>query len=187
MKTLFKSLILSILDYCSPPFHPTLSASTSIEIESIQRAFTRRILNMKELNYRDRLKMLNMRSVERRRERFIIIYMFKILHKLVPNPGIEFKQSNRNGITALVPIVPSGIPCAVKKLKYHHFNFYGPRLFNLLPLDLRNFSPMGHDVVFSFKNKLDQFLSTIPDQPTVYGLQRSATSNSLTDQIYYMT
>ena len=66
MRTLFKSLILSKIDYCSPLFHPTLTATTTSKIENIQKAFTKKILNMKNLNYWDRLKSLKIQSIERR-------------------------------------------------------------------------------------------------------------------------
>ena len=187
MKTLFKSLVLSRVDYCSPLIHPTLNAATTIKIEDIQRAFTRKISNMKSHSYWERLKLLGMHSIERRRERFIIIYMFKILNNLVPNPGVHFKDSMRNGITANVPLVPTNRPTIYKSLRYHHFNFIGPKLFNILPPDLRCFSTDSDNVVLAFKNKLDTFLSRIPDQPTTYGMQRQATSNSLFDQQYYIS
>ena len=185
MKTLFKSLVLSKIDYCSPLFHPTLSAMSTLKIESIQRSFTRRILNLKGLDYWERLKMLQMQSIERRHERFIIIYMFKILNNLVPNPGISFKESKRRGILAVVPVVPAGLPCFIRNFKYKNFNFIGPKLFNILPTELRQHSISENNVVLSFKNKLDIFLSSIPDQPTIYGLQRAAGSNSLIDQLQY--
>ena len=185
MKTLFKSIILSKIDYCSLLFHSTLSMSATMKIENIQRAFTRKIFNMKDHNYWERLKKLKMSSIERRRERFIIIYMYKILQNLVPNPGIVFRHSARNGTMAVIPFNPHSLPGLIRNMKYNHFNFTGPGLFNILPIDLRNFEPNGENIVDAFKNRLDLFLSTIPDQPTTYGLQRAAASNSLKEQINY--
>ena len=52
--------------------------------------------------------------------------------------------------------------------------------FNLLPVNLRN---SEHGDVAMFKNHLDIYLANIPDQPTVSGLSRGATSNSLLHQI----
>ena len=48
MLTLFKSLILSKLDYCSPLINPANSAQLNSMIETVQRAFTRKISGMKE-------------------------------------------------------------------------------------------------------------------------------------------
>ena len=55
-------------------------------------------------------------------------------------------------------------------------------MFNSLPKHLRNISGVSVD---SFKRRLDKFLATVPDQPTVdgyYGM-RAANSNSLIDMI----
>ena len=56
-----------------------------------------------------------------------------------------------------------------------------------IPDSIRNINS-GH--VDYFKNHLDVFLSSIPDQPTVTGLGRAAESNSLQHQLplfYSMT
>ena len=140
---------------------------------------------MKKHNYWDRLRILKMQSIERRREQFIIIYMFKILNNLVPNPGVSFKKSDRNGVTANISIISTRLPCHIKNFHYQNVNFIGPRLFNILPQDLRNFTLEGDNIVLAFKNRLDSFLSSIPDQPTIYGMQRPANSNSVIDQIKY--
>ena len=42
---------------------------------------------MNDINYWDRLTVLKLYSLERRREMYIIMYVFKILKELVPNPN----------------------------------------------------------------------------------------------------
>ena len=72
-------------------------------------------------------------------------------------------------------------PSKVKKAREHSLPVHGVRLFNLLPAYLRNEDSADFDL---FKNHLDIFLSSIPDQPTVPpGLGRQAATNSLLDQI----
>ena len=44
------------------------------ELEKIQKSFTSKINGIEELDYHERLKKLNLYSLERRRERFMIIY-----------------------------------------------------------------------------------------------------------------
>ena len=185
MKTLYKSLILSKFDYCSPLIHPTINRSISRKIEQIQRSFTRRIEGMKDLNYWERLKTLKLYSMERRRERFIIIYIYKIINNLVPNPGISFKFNERTGMKAVVPLITNHMSSLHRKLRINSFNYLGPRLFNLMPVTIRNHQIENNTCVHSFKNALDQFLEAVPDQPTVNNLQRAAESNSLIDQINY--
>ena len=53
-------------------------------------------------------------------------------------------------------------------------------MFNLLPIDIRNITS---DKVDIFKGKLDVFLKTIPDQPTIAEEGRAAESNCLLHQI----
>ena len=53
-------------------------------------------------------------------------------------------------------------------------------MFNLLPADLRNFNS---DKIMDFKKKLDFFLKSIPDQPTIAEEGRVAQSNCLLHQI----
>ena len=105
MLILYKSLILSRLDYCSGLWNPNGSAHLIDKIESVQRAFTRKIQSMNGLNYWERLKSLRLYSVQRRRERYVILYVFKILHGLVPNCGLLFQENSRTGLHAVVPIV----------------------------------------------------------------------------------
>ena len=58
----------------------------------------------------------------------------------------------------------------------------GPRLFNSLPRYIRNINNYTKDY---FKQKLDEFLSRIPDEPLIpnYVGMRRAQSNSLVDMI----
>ena len=191
MKTLYKSLIQSKLDYCSPLVIPS-SAEMTMKLESVQRAFTRKIATMKEKNYWERLQNLKMYSVQRRRERFQIIYLFKVLNNLVQNPGVEFKKNPRTGTWAKVPKIDRKLPTFAKKMKVNSFAYSAPKLFNRLPKNLRDFTPSNEttNLTLSFKNHLDKFLQKIPDQPTVYGnrdMIRPANSNSIIDQINYIS
>ena len=61
----------------------------------------------------------------------------------------------------------------------------GPKIFNAMPLEVRNFSCEGQNKMLAFKNNLDKYLSQIPDQPHIPGVRRAAASNSVIDQIFY--
>ena len=58
---------------------------------------------MKGLSYPERLTVLKLYSFQRRRERYIIIYVWKILEGLVPNffSPICAKESDRRGRTCI--------------------------------------------------------------------------------------
>ena len=56
----------------------------------------------------------------------------------------------------------------------------GSKLFNILPIEIRNITSDKTEV---FKNALDRYLGTIPDEPTSQDEGRSAETNSLLHQI----
>ena len=66
--TLWKTLIQPKLDYCSQLWSPSDQYSIA-RLESVQRNFTRLIVDMQGKDYIDRLRYLGMYSHERRRER----------------------------------------------------------------------------------------------------------------------
>ena len=85
MLTLWKSLVLPILDYCSQLWSPSNKGLIQ-QIESIQQSFTRKVAIGKLTNNNwDRLSHLKLYSLQRRRERYAIIYVWKILEGHVPN------------------------------------------------------------------------------------------------------
>ena len=86
----------------------------------------------------------------------------------------------RRGRMAIPKQVDRKSPAAVKKARENSLGVKGALLFNLLPDSLRT---MNTDHVDMFKNHLDIFLTSIPDQPTVAGLGRAAESNSLLHQL----
>ena len=55
------------------------------------------------LDYWGRLKALRISSLQRRRERFIIVHVWKILREITPNDlDFEFSETFRHGIRASV-------------------------------------------------------------------------------------
>jgi hypothetical protein len=179
MLPLWKSLIQSRLDYCSQLWSPSDQASIS-QLEGVARSFTSRVSGMEGLDYWERLANLRMYSQERRRERYQIIFVWKLSQGLVGGYSLPFQCSDRRGRTVLVPSMVSGSAAAVKKARESSLQVKGARLYNLLPKDMRD---MQGGTVDTFKTSLDSWLSQVPDQPTVVGRQRAAATNSLIDQV----
>ena len=181
MLTLLKSLVLPIIDYCSIVWSPYTQQDIA-SIESVQRNYTSKLEGMAELNYYNRLKRLKLYSSERRRDRYNILYIFKIIHGKVPNPGISFKWSPRRGKVLTYPSVRSQSSKAATLL-HHSFTRRAPRIFNSLPQCLRNLpANTSADVI---KSNLDRFLQCVPDEPRISGHfpTNSASSNRVEDQI----
>ena len=82
MLTIWKSMIQPKLDYCSQLWSPSDQGSISM-LEGVARNFTSKVAGMDELVYWERLGKLGMFSQERRRERYQIIFIWKISQGLV--------------------------------------------------------------------------------------------------------
>ena len=126
-------------------------------IEKTQRSFTRYISSIQGLSYPERLTVLKLYSLRRRRERYIIIYVWKILECQVPNfsPPIRSITYDHRGRACSTYHVGVGI---LGTLVYNSFRWRAIRMFNQLPLFLCNTTVC---YVYSFKKKLDLYLSTI--------------------------
>ena len=183
MLTLWKSLVLSLHDFCVQLWCPYKIGDIQT-LEMIQRSFVRKINGMHEKNYWEQLTDLKLYSLERRRERYIAIYVWKILEGIVPNLGSDSNivpnHSARRGRSCKVPHVPPQAPTRIQTLRNESFAIKGPRIFNSLPMNIRNFTG---GTVDAFKSRLDAYLKTVPDQPLIpgYTAGRQIDRNSLID------
>ena len=89
MMTIWKSLVQPKLDYCSQLWSPSDQASIAL-LEGVQRSFTSKIAGMEGKDYMDRLASLSLYSQERRRERYQVIFIWKIGQGLVHGYNLEF-------------------------------------------------------------------------------------------------
>ena len=117
---------------------------------------------MHNYSYAGRLSMLKLYSLQRRRDRYTIIYVWKILESIVPNLDIPITcyNSNRRGRLCATSHVGIG---HLFILVYPSFRFRDIRLINGMPKQIRDLSCS----VSSFKCQLDKYLGTIPDTPCI--------------------
>ena len=187
MLTLLKSLVQPKLDYCSQLWSPGDQTSIN-KIEDVQRHLLSRIKDRRlhGLNYWEQLKALKVYSQERRRERYQVIFLWKISQGLVSGYDVNFASSGmRRGRTIIPNKVDRSSPSVVRNARENSLGVRGARIFNLLPDSIRT---MNTEHIDLFKNHLDVFLENIPDEPTVTGLGRAADTNSLLHQLplYYI-
>ena len=104
-------------------------------------------------------------SLQRRRERYAILHMWKILKRKINNDlNIRFYDSPRHGTTAVVPSLHPNSNHKARTLYDLSFAVKGPQLWNIVPKDIKAANSLN-----SFKEKLDMFLFRVPDRPPVCG------------------
>ena len=168
MLTLTKSLVRLKLEYCCPVWNPS-KISDIQKLESIQRYFTRKTNSCKELIYWDRLKKLKVLSLQRRRELYCIIHVWKILAPT--DLEFQFSTHHRLGIRASIPPINKKAQLSIRTDYDKTFRVQAAQLFNVLPTDLRSLSTLE-----SFKAGLGRFLEKYPDTPQVAGYTAAKTT-----------
>ena len=142
----------------------------------MQRSFLRKITGTSN-NYWEHLKHLKVYSLQRRRERYQIIYMWKILENLVPNinSSIKSKEHPRLGRLCISSVADNP---KTSSLRNNTLLFKGVKLFNSLPKQIRE---LKNVTIEKFKKALDEHLRNIPDEPQIIGYTgcRRADTNSI--------
>ena len=120
---------MSRMDYGSQLWSPYLTKHINM-IEKTQQSLTRYISGMQGLSYPERLTVLKLYSLQRRRNF---------------SPPIHFRTCDRRGRACIVSHVGVG---RLGTLAYNSFIWRAIRMFNQLPLFLRNTTACS---VYSFK------------------------------------
>ena len=130
---------------------------------------------MQSLDYSDRLVYLKLHSFQRRRERYCIIYVWKIFEGFVPNfsnPIDFFSYSDRNGRYCIVSHVHIG---RLGTLAFNSFRWRAIHLFNAMPKHIRCICSCS---VLNFKCKLDLYFRNSVDLPGRRGFNNSLDSSN---------
>ena len=152
----FLTYVRPLLEYCSPVWSPHLFCDI-IAIESVQKLFTRKLLTPCKASYLDRLAVLKLDSLEKRRLIIDLTFCFKIMHGLVagslPDYGLKLCSNSLRGNSNKLYISN----CRIDSRKFYFGNRIS-KVWNSLDDDVVN-SP--NPVIFKKKlNNLDlnQFL-----------------------------
>ena len=179
MLILFKSLIRPKLEYCCEVWNPHLIKDINC-IEQIQRSFTSKIYGLRDLDYWQRLKILGLKSLQRRREVIIITHIWKIKNGIYPNSfDLTFKIYKRtNAHKAVLKKMPR-VGAKLLTTFEESFIIKSCKLWNILPPHLTQITSL-----YSFKSQLQSFVLNITDEPPVVGYPHK-NNNSLTDYCLY--
>ena len=163
------------MDYMSQVWTPVDQGSIN-KLEGVLRLYTSYTKGLETSNYWQRLEKMILLSVQRRHERYRIIYIWKIIQGMIPNFGIIWDHTVRRGRMITISKVNSKIPKIALTLRDQSLSVHGGKLYNLLSREIR-----------------DSFLKDIPDQPLCTGLypapissSTNRNSNSLIDWIKYL-
>jgi len=171
--TLFTTMVRSKLEYCCPVWNPVKKGDIQ-KLENVQRSFVRKIAGLRDMNYWDRLKKLKLLSLQRRRERYCIIQVWKIINNHAPNDvNMQFTRHKRRGIKAKIPRLKANAQQSVRSDYNCSFAVRAAQLWNILPSDVNTLESLD-----SFKIGLGTFLERFPDTPPVPGYT-PANDNSL--------
>ena len=136
LKFLWKTYCLPHLDYGSQLWAPTQGGHLE-SLEGLLRTYTSWIQGVSHLSYWERLSVLQMNSVQRRFERYHIIYTWKVVCGLVPNCGLKWSDKSVTKRLCLLPSTPSTATGKNKTVRKSSFQYQGPVLFNSLPAEIR--------------------------------------------------
>ena len=131
--------LLPLIEYCSVLWSPSKALSIQ-KLDAVQWSFLRKIKLESKANYWQVLKHCKIYCLQRRRERFRIIYVWKILEGLVPNviksirPNVHIRHGRR---CAIIRPNKSSLRW-VQTIAEQSFCVNGPRLFNISPRQIRD-------------------------------------------------
>ena len=162
---LYKALVRSRAEYCCPAWNPA-KIEDIMKLEAVQRTFTARIREVKHLPYHERLKQLNLMSLQRRRERYILIHTYKIVNNLAPNDlNMKFYHSDRRGSCCVIPPVVKNSKQKYQTLYDNSFHVVAGKLWNSTPKEIKSKVTLD-----SFKVAVSKFINSFPDEPPVPGV-----------------
>ena len=183
MKFAWKTYIQPILDYASQVWAP-IEGGLLYKLESLLKSFSSKIDDIGHLHYWERLGKMRIYSINRRYERYRIMYCHKIIQGMTPNCNLTWSNTPKYGhIFSLTEY--GNYENSNRKQSFH---FMGPRLYNSIPVKLR---PYLYDMNFAqWKTALDKFLSEIPDHPVTgpneTGLCEHLTSKQTNSLLYWI-
>ena len=202
MLTLLKQLIYPTVEYNSILWNPKEQELID-SLEAIQNSFLKQIYSPNltgSSDYWDRLEHFKLYSLQRRRERYQIMYVWKVLHNLYPNPGIHMNMTTRDHLAHPNKGIAINSHPRLGMTAHHQVSETLPQwlkdksvlksccdLFNVISPHLRQPAKDDEEPSFDkFKEALDAWLVTIPDRPKSARRPNPTNTNSILEQIQYI-
>ena len=92
---LYKTFVRPLLEYCSSAWSPHYVKDKQL-LEKAQHRFTRMVPGLARMEYHDRLRVLNIWSLEERRNRADLLETFKVVKGLSTMPANSFFEISKD-------------------------------------------------------------------------------------------
>ena len=156
-KKLFTSFVRPHLEYAQAVWHPHLIKHKRV-IENVQIRATKLVDGLKDLSYEERLRKLNLPTLEFRRERGDMIEVYNHIHRYDRNViSSNFRQQTRPSRKHKFQLVENRPVDGVRGNQFNAFYFRTNRRWNDLPSKV-----VDAETVNTFKNHLDKEWEATP-------------------------
>ena len=150
---LFNVYVRPLLEYNSPVWSPKFNKDVAT-IEQVQRYFTRNLFGLSRHSYEERLLLLKQPSLEARRLRIDLIFLYKVLHNLTDNNLRNyFVMASNNNRSLRGNECKLFIPKPRSDMLKYSFFYRVIVLWNSLP-----FNVVSADLLALFKTRLSENL-----------------------------
>ena len=147
MKQLYTALIRPILKYGHVITYPRYKKS-AILLENVQHRATKMVPELKELEYEDRLRKMDLQSLYYRRDRGDMVECYKMTHE---SYDMETRLKLDNDTTRRGHSLKFKMTASNKEVRHNFFSIRVVSKWNSLPEDV-----VAAPSLNSFKNRLDK-------------------------------
>ena len=165
MLAIYKALIRPHLEYCVQLWNPVAAHGSwgiVLELESVQRRFTRLIDEVGTLPYSRRLEILNLTTLAERRTRGDLIEAFKVING-ISEYGSGLFRTSRSGLNLVASSRCSNSNAKVRSLQRSFLSERVIPYWNKLSSEVKS-----AESVLSFKVKLESFKKSVTSQAINY-------------------
>ena len=147
----YKTYVKPAMMYATPVWSPSLRYKIDL-LESVQRRFTKMLLNECDRTYGQRSFDLDLLSLESARVKADLVTVYKLIHNMLgltlSEAGLQLCASNTRAKGLRLQSLRASSAAAASL-----FKFRVPRLWNDLPVDI-----VKSPTLASFKHSLDKWL-----------------------------
>ena len=132
---MYKSIIRPVVEYATAVWNPCLQKDIA-EVEHVQRKVTKCIRGLSHLSYAERLRQLNLPTLQTRRQYFDMLECYKVVHGLVRSECqtvVALSESRTRGFHCKLT---STLPHARLNVRKHFFLERALSQWNALPVEI---------------------------------------------------